>query len=189
MLRVPSTWRANFCRIEILFVGGVIRADDAELAAARLDLVELRPRFRAPCDHDIGSSPSPLRTSGDCSRSGMIEEIERVAAFDAQELAVDAGAVAIVAADDFVVAHAQRGLAAVGAVRADGADVLHFPRPRLIAIDAAGQRAHRADIDARAALVAFQMIALIGRDLGNHAAIDTPSAPTPMPSLQMRTQR
>ncbi len=82
------------------------------------------------------------------------------------------GAVAIVAADDLVVAHAQRGLAAVRAMRADGADVLHFPRPRLVAIDAAGERAHRADVDAHAALVAFQMIALVRRDLGNHAAVD-----------------
>ena len=74
-------------------------------------------------------------------------------------------------------------------MRADGADVLHFPGPRLIAIGAAGQRAHRADVDARAALVAFQVIVTIGNNLGNHAAIETPSAPTPMPSSQTRTQR
>ena len=41
----------------------------------------------------------------------------------------------------------------------------------LIAINPAGQRAHRADVDAGAALVAFQMIVMIGHDLGDHAAI------------------
>ena len=102
----------------------------------------------------------------------MIVEIESVAALDAEELAVDAGAVAIVAADDLVVAHAERGLAAVRAMRADGADVLHLPGARLIAISAAGERAHGADIDAHAALVALQVIAFVGRDLRNHAAID-----------------
>ena len=119
-----------------------------------------------------------------------ISEIERVAALDAQELAVDARAVAIVAADDHVVAHAERRLAAVRAVRADGADVVHLPGPRLVAIDAAGQRAHRADIDARAALVAFEVVAVRRRDLAETTPrLTTPSAPTPMPSLQTRTQR
>ncbi len=56
-------------------------------------------------------------------------------------------------------------------MRADGADVLHFPGPRLIAIRAAGERAHRADIDAHAALVAFQMIEMIGLDHRDRAAI------------------
>ena len=57
-------------------------------------------------------------------------------------------------------------------MRADGADVLHLPGPRLVAIGAAGQRADRADVDARAALVALQVIAEIGSDLGDDAAID-----------------
>ena len=71
-----------------------------------------------------------------------------------------------------VVAHAERGLAAVRAVRADGADVVHLPGPRLVAVGAAGERAHRADVDAGAALVALQMVALVGRDFRNHAAVD-----------------
>ncbi len=71
-----------------------------------------------------------------------------------------------------VVARAERGLAAVGAVRADGADVRHLPGPRLVAINAAGERADRADVDAGAALVALQVIAVIGRDFRNRAALD-----------------
>ena len=97
----------------------------------------------------------------------MLGEIERVAALHAEELAVDAAAVAIVAANDLVVANAQRGPAAIGAMRADGADVLHFPGPGLIAIRAAGERAHRADVDAGAAFVAFQMIVMVRNDLGD----------------------
>ena len=41
---------------------------------------------------------------------------------------------------------------------------VHLPRPRLIAVDAAGERADGADVDAGAALVAFQVVALVRRD-------------------------
>src|SRR5262249_7896503 len=102
----------------------------------------------------------------------VIVEVERVAPLDAEELAVDARPVAIVPADDVVVAHAERCLAAIRTVRADGADVFHFPGPRLIAIDAARQRAHRADVDAGAAFVALEMVACVGTDLRDHAAVD-----------------
>src|SRR5262249_40043791 len=74
--------------------------------------------------------------------------------------------------NDAIVAPAKRRLAAIRAVRADRADVLHLPRTRLVAVDAAGQRAHRADVDTGAALVAFQVIADVRRDLADHAAID-----------------
>ena len=104
----------------------------------------------------------------------MVVEIESVAALDAQELAIDAGVVAIISANNFVVAHAERGLASVRAMRADGADMLHLPRPRLVAIRAAGQRADRADVDAHAALVAFEMIVMVRRDLVPDAAVDDP---------------
>ncbi len=101
----------------------------------------------------------------------MLHEVERIAPLHAQELAVDAAAIAIVAADNLIVANAQRRAAAVAAMRANRADVLHLPRTRLIAIGSAGERAHRADVDAGAALVAFQMIAHIRHDLGDHTAI------------------
>ena len=51
---------------------------------------------------------------------GMSREIEAEAALDAEKIAVEAGDVAIIGAQNFVVAHAERGLAAVRAVRADG---------------------------------------------------------------------
>ena len=173
MFLVPRPCRANFCEEKILFVGGVVRADDAELAALAFltsanlpadDLERLRPGNRL-------EAVARRAASGDCRRSGCSDEIESVAALDAQELAVDAAAVAIVAANDLVVAHAQRGAAAIGAMRADGADVVHLPGPRLITVNSAGERAHGANIDAGAALVAFQMIVMIGNDFGDHAAI------------------
>src|ERR1039458_2240810 len=57
-------------------------------------------------------------------------------------------------------------------MRADGAHVGHLPRTRLVAVGAAGERAHRADIDAGAALVALQVIAMVGGDFADHAAVD-----------------
>ena len=69
------------------------------------------------------------------------------------------------------VADAKRGLAAVRAVRTNRADVLHFPRASFIAIRFAGQRADRADVDTSAALIALEVIALIGSDLTHDAAI------------------
>src|ERR1700692_2535475 len=101
----------------------------------------------------------------------MMIEIECVAAFDAQEFAVDTRMIPVVPANNLVVAHAQRGLTPVRTVSADGADVVHFPRPRLISISAAGERAHRADVDAHAALIALEMIFVIRRNLGIHAAV------------------
>ncbi len=60
-----------------------------------------------------------------------------------------------------MIAHAQRGLAAVGAVRADGGNVLHFPGARLVAIRAAGERAYGANVDAHAALFALEVVATV----------------------------
>ena len=58
-------------QIEILFVGGVVGADDAELAARGFDFVELLPpRLSSAFDHETSSSLPFTRTSGDCSRSG-----------------------------------------------------------------------------------------------------------------------
>ena len=101
----------------------------------------------------------------------MVIEIESIAALNAEELAIDAGAIAIVTAQNLIVARAQSRLAAIRAMRADGADMLHLPRPCLVSIDAAGQRAHRADIDTHAAFVAVEMVAFIRRNLGNRTTI------------------
>src|ERR1700722_10684737 len=63
-----------------------------------------------------------------------------------------------------MVAHAERGLAAIRTMRADGGYVLHLPRTRLVTIGAAGERAHGTNIDAHAALFALQMIFVVGND-------------------------
>src|SRR5262249_9168277 len=45
-----------------------------------------------------------------------------------------------------------------------------FPRPRFVAIRAAGERANRADVDAHAAFFAFEMIFAVGDDDAVRAA-------------------
>src|SRR5437868_8227504 len=100
-----------------------------------------------------------------------MREVERVAALDAEKLAVNSRVVAIVAADDLIVSNAQRGLAPVRTVRANSADVLHFPRPGLIAVHPTGQRPHRTNVDAHAALVALQVIENVWNDLRSRASI------------------
>ena len=101
----------------------------------------------------------------------MLDEVEGVAALDAEELAVDAGLVAIVAANDFFIADAQGGSAAVGTMRTNSADVIHFPRPGLVAIGSAGERAYGANVDAGPAFVALQMVVHVGDDVGDNAAV------------------
>jgi hypothetical protein len=106
---------------------------------------------------------------------GALNKVEAEAAFGAEKVAVDAAFVAVVGADNLRavvgLANAQRDLAAVGAVRANGGDVVHLPGPGLVAIAAAGQRAHRADVNAHAALFAVELIATVGRDHRVDAAV------------------
>ena len=104
----------------------------------------------------------------------MMVEVESVAALHAQELAVQTGAVPVIPANNFVIPNTQRRLAAIGTMRANRADVLHFPRPRLVAIRATGQRAHRADIDTRTALVALKMIPVRRRNFRRNATVHNP---------------
>src|SRR5258708_5745212 len=155
----------------ILLVRSMVRPDDAELALAAAHFLKflrycferLRPGRRLEF--------AVLAYQRRLQALGVMREIERVAAFDAKEFAVDAGVVAIVPSDDLVVANAQRGLASVRAVCADRADVLHLPGTRLVTICTAGERAHRADIDAHAAFVAIEVIEAVGLDLAVDAAI------------------
>src|SRR5260370_22915743 len=100
----------------------------------------------------------------------MLGEIETEAAFDAQEVAVDAAHIAVVGAQNLVIAHAERGLAAIRTVRTNGGDILHFPGPRFVAIGAAGKRADRANVNAHAALFAFQVVFSVGNDHAVRAA-------------------
>src|ERR1019366_6278171 len=67
--------------------------------------------------------------------------------------------------------HAWSGLAAIGAMRASGAYVLHLPGARLVAVRARSQRTHRADVNAHAAFFAIQVVALVRSDDGTHTAI------------------
>src|SRR5256884_1414711 len=69
-----------------------------------------------------------------------------------------------------MIAHAERSLATVRTVRADGWHVLHLPRTRLIAIRAAGERADGANVDAHTAFFAFQVIAAVRDDHAVRAA-------------------
>src|ERR1051326_4101440 len=55
-------------------------------------------------------------------------------------------------------------------MRADGANVLHFPWAGLVAVSAGGQRADWTDVDAHAAFFTVQMVAFIGSDHGTGAA-------------------
>src|SRR5260370_42223720 len=96
----------------------------------------------------------------------MRSEIKSEAGLHAEEFLGDAGKVAIVGAHDFVIAHAESGLASVGTVRADRGDIFHLPRAGFVAIGAAGERTDRADIDAHAAFFAIEVIAFIGNDDG-----------------------
>ena len=98
---------------------------------------------------------------------GAFDKVETEAALGAEEVAVDAALVAVVGADDFGavvgLAHAERDLAAVGAMGADGGDVVHLPGAGLVAIAAAGERADGAHVDAHAALFAVELVAAVGR--------------------------
>src|SRR5579871_250846 len=162
----------EFLQIKILFVGGVVGTNYPEAAPIRQRQVELLG------DRLQGLRPGNLFQLAIYAHHGglqpfrMVVEIERVSSLDAQELAVDPGVIAIIAADDAIVARTESGLAAVATMSADGADVRHLPGPRLVAIDPAGQRAHRADVDAGAALIALQVVSLIRSDLRKHATID-----------------
>src|SRR5438477_4159045 len=105
----------------------------------------------------------------------MIGEVECVAPLDAKEIVINTALVAVVAAHNL---HApvrtpdpERRLAAVAAMRAHGADMLHLPGTSLVAIRPRGERTHRADIDTHAALFALQMIFFDGCDDGRDTAI------------------
>src|SRR5262249_37714534 len=105
----------------------------------------------------------------------VVSEIEGVAALDAEKISIDAALVAVVTADDLHSSSgapdAKRGLAAIGAVRTGGGDVVHLPGTGLVTVSTGSERAYRTYVDAHAALFALQMIFAIGRDHGMHAAV------------------
>src|SRR5579859_1717847 len=104
----------------------------------------------------------------------MIGEIKGISALDAEKVAVDTALVAVIATNNLhatvAAANAESSLAAVSAMCADRAHVVHLPRAGLIAICAGGERANRANIDAHAALFAFEVILFVRSDYRTNAA-------------------
>src|SRR5579864_929216 len=101
---------------------------------------------------------------------GVRCKVVGIAALDAKKFFVDSGMVAIVGAKDLVVANREGGLAAIRAMRARRAEILHLPGARLIAICAAGERADGADVNAHAALFARKLARFVGNDDRSDAA-------------------
>ena len=150
----------------VFFVGVVVGANDADgrAAAAVADFFELGAgdaqgvfpggglQLAIGVADERGDEPV-----------GLVDVVEAEAALGAEEIAVDAAFVAVVAANDFgavvVLAHAEGDFAAIAAVGADGGDVIHLPGAGLVAIAAAGERAHGTDVDAHAALFAVEAVA------------------------------
>src|SRR5437773_4172578 len=156
----------------VLLVGGAVRADDGDRIAAVLGDNLLQAlgsqaesffpgrRFLAPVAANQWRRQSLF----------AVHKVPSKAALHAQELTVDAGMVAVVGANDLVIADGKRRLAAVAAVAADGARVGELPGPRLITVRPAGKRAHRADVDAHAALFALELVAPVGDDFAVRGA-------------------
>ncbi len=127
------------------------------------------PTWSSATSQETGLSSPFWRTRGCGDAAFVVGEVEGVAAFVAEEVAVDAGLVAVVAAHDFAAvggaAYAEGGLAAVSAVGADGGDVVHLPGAGLVAIGAAGECAYGAGVDAHAALLAVDVGEIVGRHM------------------------
>src|SRR5207244_1225433 len=148
-------------------VRGARRTDHADRRAALLLLHFLEaPADGVKCLVPCGKSElAVLAHHRHLQAVRMLLEVERVTALNAKEITIDAALIAVVAADDLCArlraAHAERGLAAIAAMRADGAHVVHLPRPRLVAIRAGGQGADGTDVNALSALFALEMVAFV----------------------------
>src|SRR5205807_2469393 len=144
----------EFLQQVIFFVGGAVGADDADGPAtlAVTNLLEPVARMFQGLFPGCRNKFSIFADQGLAEPCGMIKKVESVTALDTEKVAIDSAFVAIIAADDvhsgIGAANAQGGFAAVAAVRADGAHVLHLPRARLVTVGAGGEGAHRADVNA-----------------------------------------
>ena len=150
----------------ILFVRCPVRTDEPDRVLAvgvvnRLQLARCGLRGFFPGN---GIELVALANQGLPNALRVFGEIKPKPSLHAQEISVDPAQVAVVRAQNFVVAHAERRLAAIRTVRADRRNVLHLPRPRLVAIGSAGQRSDRADINAHSALFALQVILAVRDD-------------------------
>jgi hypothetical protein len=127
----------------VLFVGSAVGADDANCARA-LGIAHFLQLLRRMLERELprrgGEATVCLADERLGKAVGMIGEVEGVAPLDAEEIFVDTALIAVVAAHNLRAvigaADTERCFAAIAAVRADGGDVVHLPRPRLVAIGA-----------------------------------------------------
>src|SRR5579862_4025475 len=164
----------------IFFVGRTIRSNYADCSAAILipNLTEFLPnRFKRlfPCRR---SQLAILPNERLCEPFLVMRKVKSVAPLHAEEVAVDPALIAVISTDDLrtgvAAAHPERRLAAVAAVRADRADVVHLPRTCLVAIRARSQRPDGANVDAHSAFFAVEVIGFIRRnDRANAAVLDS----------------
>ena len=147
-----------------LLVGEAVGADDADgLAAA--GVAELAEALADVVEGNFPADGLEVAVGLADERRGdavvVVGEVEGVTALVAEEVAVHAGLVAVVAAHDLGAvgggADAEGGLAAVAAVGADGGDVVHLPGAGLVAVGAGGEGADGAGVDAHAALLAVDV--------------------------------
>src|SRR5205823_8237768 len=110
----------------ILFISGAVGTDDANGAAA-FEIANLLQPFGYMLQRFLpgGGNEVPIPANQRLTQpAGMIEEIKRVAALDAKEVAIDTTFIAIVAAQNvhagIGAANAKSGRASIAAMSADG---------------------------------------------------------------------
>jgi hypothetical protein len=152
-----------------LFVGDAVRTNYTDaLAAARVATLAKFLSYIVERNFPADRLQLTIRLADERLRNAslVVGKVKGVAALVAEEVAVDAGLVAVVAANDLAAvghgAYAKRSLAAVAAVRADRSDVIHLPWAGLISVSTGRKRAHRAGVDAHAALLAVNVGKVIG---------------------------
>src|SRR6266496_1107708 len=161
----------------IVFVGGSRRTNYANgfATVAIANLGELLPDQLKRFFPSRGNQATVLAHQRLRQTIFVLCEVKRIAALDAKEIPVDATFVAIVSTNNFHASirpsDAQRRLAAISAMRACGADVLHLPGARLVAICAGSQRADWAYVDAHATLFALKVVAKIRNNRGTCPAV------------------
>src|SRR6266550_867681 len=152
-VRSAESFAREFLKEIVFLVRSTIRTDEADRvrAVASVDVLKFGGSRLRGFFPGNGEKLVALANHRLLDTIRVFREIETETALDAQE-------VAVVGTDNFVIANAERGLAAVRTVRANSGHVFHFPGPRFVAIGAASQRADRANVDAHAALFAFEVI-------------------------------
>ena len=126
-----------------LFVGDAVRADDTDGFAAA-GVAAFAELLADVVERDLPANGLELAVRLANQRLGdaglVVGKVEGVAALVAEKVPVHAALVAVVTAYNLAAisggAHAESGLASIGAVGAGCADVLHLPWPGLVTISA-----------------------------------------------------